>query len=233
MLCLCSLCSLCSLGSLGIGNVVSVVYVVYVVYVQGPPYLWQHEFKEKFHMCSLDHVLRFMFCFYSKYVYFTLKKQKLILKMILLMAVYRNSIVTHHKKCENNSCIAKKVHIRRETVSMVVKKFKEAGETCKKTNSPNEASGENTREKLRRNSRRSAANMAAAEAEISRAVTSAATFLVAPGLAPPKFKIIIRKTKYVKFTRFMIILKFFYCAVSEAAGVDYSHNKSGEIMKII
>ena len=76
----------------------------------------------------------------------------------------------------------------------------------------------NTREKLRRNSRLSAANMAAAEAEISRAVTSAAIFLVAPGLAPLKFTIIFRKTKYVKFTRFMIILMFFLLCRQRSGG---------------
>ena len=37
---------------------------------QGPPCLWQHELKEKLHMCTLGHVLSFMFCFYSKCVYF-------------------------------------------------------------------------------------------------------------------------------------------------------------------
>ena len=26
------------------------------IYTQGPPYLWQHEFKEKLHMCSLGHI---------------------------------------------------------------------------------------------------------------------------------------------------------------------------------
>ena len=46
------------------------------------------------------------------------------------MAVYRNIIVTLHKKGESNSCIAKRLHIRRETVWKVVKKFKETGEAC-------------------------------------------------------------------------------------------------------
>ena len=50
--------------------------------------------------------------------------------MILLMAVDRNTIVTLHKKGESNSCIAKKLHIRFETVWKVVKKFKETSETC-------------------------------------------------------------------------------------------------------
>ena len=46
------------------------------------------------------------------------------------MAVDRNSIVTLNKKGESNSCISKKLHIRRETIWKVVKKFKETGETC-------------------------------------------------------------------------------------------------------
>ena len=37
------------------------------------------------------------------------------------MAVDRNTVVTLHKKGESNSCIAKKQHIRRETVWKVVK----------------------------------------------------------------------------------------------------------------
>ena len=62
------------------------------------------------------------------------------------MAVDTNTIVTLHKKGENNSCIAKKLHVRRKIVWNLVKMFKETGETCnrpgQKTNSPNEASGE-------------------------------------------------------------------------------------------
>ena len=46
------------------------------------------------------------------------------------MAVDRNIIVTLHKKGESNSCIAKKLHIRSETVWKVVKKFKDTGETA-------------------------------------------------------------------------------------------------------
>ena len=46
------------------------------------------------------------------------------------MAVDRNTIITLHKKGESNSCIAKKLQIRRETVWKVVKKFKETGGTC-------------------------------------------------------------------------------------------------------
>ena len=67
--------------------------------------------------------------------------------------------------------LAKKLHIRSETVWLVVKKFKETGETC---NRPGQAENEqsdslvkNTRERLRRNSHRSAAKMAA-EAGISQ-----------------------------------------------------------------
>ena len=46
------------------------------------------------------------------------------------MAIDRNTIVTLDEKGESNSCIAKKMHIRRETVWKVVKKFKETGEAC-------------------------------------------------------------------------------------------------------
>ena len=46
------------------------------------------------------------------------------------MAVDINTIVTLHKKGESNSCITKKLHICRETVWKVVKKFKETGEIC-------------------------------------------------------------------------------------------------------
>ena len=46
------------------------------------------------------------------------------------MAVDRNTIVTLHKKCESNSCIAKKLYIHRETVRKKVEKFKGTGETC-------------------------------------------------------------------------------------------------------
>ena len=78
------------------------------------------------------------------------------------MAVDRNTILTIHKKIESNSCIVKRLHIRRETVWKVVKKFKApfisltdercnrpkttcllpCHQTGQKTNSPNEASGE-------------------------------------------------------------------------------------------
>ena len=73
------------------------------------------------------------------------------------MAVDRNTIVTAKK------CIAKKLHIRRETLWKVVKKFKETGETCnqpgqgRKLTDRRKRLVKNTREKLRRNSRRSAA----------------------------------------------------------------------------
>ena len=55
------------------------------------------------------------------------------------MAVDRNTIETLNKKGESNSCIAKKLHIRRETVWKVVEKFKETGETC---NRPGQAENE-------------------------------------------------------------------------------------------
>ena len=63
------------------------------------------------------------------------------------MAVDRNTIVTLHKKVDSNSCIAKKLHIKSETVWKVVKKFKETGETCNRRGqgrkwSPNNASSE-------------------------------------------------------------------------------------------
>ena len=89
------------------------------------------------------------------------------------MCVDRNTIITLHKKCESNSCITKKLHIRRETVWNVIKKFKETGETC---NRPGQGRirtvqmkrlVKNMREKLRRNSFHSAAKMAA-EAGISQ-----------------------------------------------------------------
>ena len=88
------------------------------------------------------------------------------------MAV-ENTIITFHKKSESDSCIAKKLHIRRETVWKVVKKLKETGETCnrpgqgRKRTVRTKRRVKNTREKLRRNSRRSAAKMAA-EAGISQ-----------------------------------------------------------------
>ena len=82
------------------------------------------------------------------------------------MAVGRNAIVTLHKRGDSNCRIAKKLHIRRETVWKVVKKFKETGETC---NRPGQGGKkrivrtkrlvENTRQKLGRNLRRSAAKM--------------------------------------------------------------------------
>ena len=87
--------------------------------------------------------------------------------MILLIAVDRNTIVTIHKKGESNSCIAKKLHIGREAVCKVVKKFQETGETCnqpghgRKRTVQTKRLVKNTREMLRRNSRRSAAKMAA------------------------------------------------------------------------
>ena len=37
------------------------------------------------------------------------------------MAVDRNTVVTVHKKGESNSCIAKKLHIRRETVAFMIR----------------------------------------------------------------------------------------------------------------
>ena len=48
--------------------------LIYIyIHTHGLPYLWQHEFKEKLHMCTLGHTVSFMFYFYSKYVYFTLQ----------------------------------------------------------------------------------------------------------------------------------------------------------------
>ena len=89
------------------------------------------------------------------------------------MAVDGNTIVTFHKKGESNSCIAKKLHIRRETVWKVVKKFKETGETCNRPGQGRKRTVRTkrlvkyARKKLRRNSRLSAAKMAA-EAGISQ-----------------------------------------------------------------
>ena len=79
------------------------------------------------------------------------------------------------KKGESNSCIVKKLHIRRETVWKVVKKLMETGETCNRPGQGRKRTVrkkrlvKNMREKLRRNSRRSAAKMAA-EAGISQSV---------------------------------------------------------------
>ena len=71
------------------------------------------------------------------------------------MAVDRDTILTIHKRGESNSCIAKKLHIRSETVWKVVKNIKETGERCnrpgqgrKRTASPNEASGEKCKGKV-------------------------------------------------------------------------------------
>ena len=89
------------------------------------------------------------------------------------MAVDRNTIVTLYNKGESSSCIAKRLHIRRETVWNVVKKFKETGETCnlpgqgKKRTIRTTRLVKNTREMWRRNSLRSAEKMAA-EAGISQ-----------------------------------------------------------------
>ena len=68
------------------------------------------------------------------------------------MAEDRNTTVTN-KKSESNSCFSEKLHIRRETVWKVVKKFKETGNMQptwpgQKTNSQNEASGENYEGKI-------------------------------------------------------------------------------------
>ena len=68
---------------------------------------------------------------------------------------------------KSNSCIAKKLHIRPETVWKVVKKFKEIGETCNRPGQGRKRTVrtkrvvKNTREKLKRNSHRSAAKMTA------------------------------------------------------------------------
>lgn len=82
------------------------------------------------------------------------------------MAINRDTIVTLHKKGESNSLIAKKLHIRRETVWKVVKKFKETGKTCNRPGQGRKRTVrtkklvKNTREKLRRNPRRSASKLA-------------------------------------------------------------------------
>ena len=89
------------------------------------------------------------------------------------MAVDRNTIVTLNKNGESNFCIAKKLHIRRETLFKVVKKFEESSETCNRKGQGRirtvrtKRLVKNTREKLRRNSRRFATKMAA-EAGISQ-----------------------------------------------------------------
>ena len=83
------------------------------------------------------------------------------------MAVNRNRIVTLDKKGESNSCMSKKLHIRRETVWKVVKKFKETAEIYNRPSQGRKRTVrtkrlvKNTREKLRRNSCHSAAKMAA------------------------------------------------------------------------
>ena len=46
------------------------------------------------------------------------------------MAVDRIKSQPSIKQVESNSCMARKLHIRRETVWKVVKKFKETGKTC-------------------------------------------------------------------------------------------------------
>ena len=89
------------------------------------------------------------------------------------MAVDRNTILTIHKRGESNSCIAKKLHIRSETVWKVVKNIRETGETCNRPGQGRKRTVgtkrlvKNAREKLRRNSRRSA-EIVAAEAGISQ-----------------------------------------------------------------
>ena len=45
------------------------------------------------------------------------------------MAIDRETIVSLYKKSECNSTIAKELHIRRETVWKVVKKFRKTGQT--------------------------------------------------------------------------------------------------------
>ena len=45
------------------------------------------------------------------------------------MIIDRETIVSLHKKGENNSTIAKELQIWRETVWKVVKKFRETGQT--------------------------------------------------------------------------------------------------------
>ena len=45
------------------------------------------------------------------------------------MVIDRETIVSLHKKGESNSTIAKELHIRRETVWKVIKKFRETGQT--------------------------------------------------------------------------------------------------------
>ena len=45
------------------------------------------------------------------------------------MAIDRETTVSLHKKSESNSTIAKELHIRRETVWKVVKKFREIDQT--------------------------------------------------------------------------------------------------------
>ena len=61
------------------------------------------------------------------------------------MAIGRETMVSSHKKGESNSTIAKELQIRRETVWIVVKKFRETGQTSnrpepeQKENSSNQA----------------------------------------------------------------------------------------------
>ena len=45
------------------------------------------------------------------------------------MAIYRETIVSLHKKGESNLTITKELQIRRETVWKVVKKFRETAQT--------------------------------------------------------------------------------------------------------
>ena len=83
------------------------------------------------------------------------------------MAIDRETIVSLHKKGESNSAIANELHIQRETVWKVVKKFRKTGQT---SNRPGQSRKrkvrtkrmvKNTSEKLRTNLRRSAIKLAA------------------------------------------------------------------------
>ena len=89
------------------------------------------------------------------------------------MAIYRETIVSLHKKGESSLTNAKALQIRRETVWKVFKKFRETDQTSNRTGQGRQRTVrskrmvKNTREKLRTNPCRLATKLAA-EAGISQ-----------------------------------------------------------------
>ena len=86
---------------------------------------------------------------------------------IISMAIDRKTMVNLHKKGESNSIIAKELHIRRETVWKVIKKFRETGQISNRPGQGRKRTVrtkwmvKNTRVKLRTNPRCSATKLAA------------------------------------------------------------------------